>query len=180
MQEIPRAILLPPPSPPSQRASVRIVESDPDSAAEAARGTRRQPQATTAGSGQAFLTLIEARREDTVEIKGKQFRFRPYGNRGAGTDSSTREAELTGEVNETEAVSAESEDSGIAVDILDGFGAGNRERNSSAFVASFIAQERLRQGLYNPQYETASDAYRRAGGSPSAIDNQPRVVSFAV
>jgi hypothetical protein len=55
-----------------------------------------------------------------------------------------------------------------------------RERNSSAFIASFIAQERLRRGLHNPQFEAASDAYRRAGGSPSAIDNQPRVVSFAV
>ena len=64
--------------------------------------------------------------------------------------------------------------------MLDGFGAGARERNSSAFLASFIAQERLREGLYNPQYEAASDAYRRAGGSPSAVDNQPRVFSVAV
>jgi hypothetical protein len=177
MQEIPRAILLPPPSPPSQRASARAVQSESEQAAEAARGARRQPQAAAQG---AFLTLIESRRDDTVEIKGKQFRFRPYGKSGAATDSGTREAELAGEAGETGQVSAESGEDDISVDVLDGFGAGSRERNSSAFIASFIAQERLRQGLYNPQYEAASDAYRRAGGSPSAIDNQARVVSFAV
>ena len=64
--------------------------------------------------------------------------------------------------------------------MLDGFGAGARERKSSAFLASFIVQERPREGLYNPQYEAASDAYRRAGGSPSAVDNQARVFSVAV
>ena len=172
MQEIPRTILLPPPSHLSSRA--RAVQSDSESAVEAARA-RQQAQ----GAGQAFLTLIEQRREDTVEIKGKHFRFRPYGSRGA-TESAAREAELSNEANGTSAVSAEVEDDDISVDVLDGFGAGARERNSSAFLASFIAQERLRDGLYNPQYEAASDAYRRAGGSPSAVDNQARVVSFAV
>ena len=174
MQEIPRAILLPPPSHLSSRASVRAVQSESESAVEAARA-RRQAQ----GPGQAFLTLIEQRREDTVEIKGKQFRFRPYSSRGA-TDGAAREAELNGETADTGAISTGAEEDGIAVDVLDGFGAGTRERNSSAFLASFISQERLRAGLYNPQYEAASDAYRRAGGSPSAIDNQPRVFSVAV
>ena len=174
MQEIPRAILLPPPSHLSSRASVRAVQSDSESAIEAARA-RRQAQ----GSGQAFLTLIEQRREDTVEIKGKQFRFRPYSSRGA-TDNAAREAELSNEANETRAVGTEVEDDNISVDVLDGYSAGARERNSSAFLASFIAQERLREGLYNPQYEAASDAYRRAGGSPSAADNQARVFSVAV
>ena len=174
MQEIPRAILLPPPSHLSSRASVRAVQSESESAIEAARA-RRQAH----GPGQAFLTLIEQRREDTVEIKGKQFRFRPYSSRGA-TDGAAREAELNGETPDSGAISTETEDDGIAVDVLDGFGAGTRERNSSAFLASFISQQRLREGLYNPQYETASDAYRRAGGSPSAVDNQPRVFSVAV
>jgi len=174
MQEIPRAILLPPPSPPTQRASVRAPQSDSDSAIEAARG-RRQPQ----GAAQAFLTLIESRREDTVEIKGKQFRFRPYSSRGT-PDGASREAEFAGEASETVGVGSESGDDEISVDVLGGFGAGARERNSSAFIASFIAQELPRQSLHNPQFEAASDAYRRAGGSPSAIDNQPRVVSFAV
>jgi hypothetical protein len=174
MQEIPRAILLPPPSHLSSRASVRTVRSESESAIEAARA-RGQAQ----DPAQAFLTLIEQRRDDTVEIKGKQFRFRPYGSRGA-TDNAAREAELSSEANGTGAVSAEVEDDDISIDVLDGFGAGARERNSSAFLASFIAQQRLREGLYNPQYEAASDAYRRAGGSPSAVDNQARVVSFAV
>jgi hypothetical protein len=175
MQEIPRALLLPPPSPLSQRASARAVQAEPDSGAEAARGARRQPPAAAQG---AFLTLVESRREDTVEIKGKQFRFRPYGNRGAA-DGGTREAEQAGGANETGAVSVGS-DNDLSVDLLDSFGSGARERNSSAFLASYIAQERLRQGLYNPQYEAASDAYRRSGGSPSAIDNASRVVSFEV
>jgi len=172
MQEIPRTILLPPPSHLSSRASARAVQSDSESAIEAVRARKQ-------GTGQAFLTLIEQRREDTVEIKGKQFRFRPYSNRGAA-DSAAREAELNGETAETGAISTEDDEDGIAVVVLDGFGAGARERNSSAFLASYIAQERPRQGLYNPQYEAASDAYRRAGGSPSAIDNQARVFSFAV
>src|SRR5262245_20982275 len=174
MQEIPRTILLPPPSHLSSRANARAVQSDSESAIEAARA-RKQPQ----GTGQAFLTLIEQRREDTVEIKGKQFRFRPYSSRGAA-DGAAREAELNGETAETGAISTGDEEDSIAVDMLDGFGSGARERNSSAFLASYIAQERPRQGLYNPQYEAASDAYRRAGGSPSAIDNQARVFSFAV
>lgn len=174
MQEIPRAILLPPPSHLSSRTNVRAVQPESESAIEAAR-SRKQAQ----GAGQAFLTLIEQRREDTVEIKGKQFRFRPYSSRGAA-DGAAREAELSSETNGTGAVNAEVEDDDISVDVLDGFGAGARERNSSAFLTSFIAQERLREGLYNPRYEAASGAYRRAGGSPSAVDNQPRVVSFAV
>ena len=174
MQEIPRAILLPPPSHLSSRANARAVQSDSESGIEAARA-RKQAQ----GTGQAFLTLIEQRREDTVEIKGKQFRFRPYSSRGAA-DGAAREAELNSETSETGAISTEGDEDSIAVDVLDGFDSGARERNSSAFLASYIAQERPRQGLYNPQYEAASDAYRRAGGSPSAIDNQARVFSFAV
>ncbi len=174
MQEIPRAILLPPPSYLSSRASARAVQPESESTVEAARA--RKP---AQGPGQAFLTLIEQRREDTVEIKGKQFRFRPYSSRGA-TDGAAREAELNGETADAGAISTEAEEDGIAVDVLDGFGAGARERNSTAFLASLIAQERRREGLYNPQHEAASDAYRRAGGSPSAVDNQPRVFSVAV
>lgn len=174
MQEIPRAILLPPPSHLSSRASARAVQPDSETAIEAARA-RRQTQ----GTGQAFLTLIEQRREDTVEIKGKQFRFRPYSSRGA-TDGAAREAELNSDAAGAGAIGIDGEEDGISVDVLDGFGSGARERNSTAFLASFIAQERPREGLYNPQHEAASDAYRRAGGSPSAGDNQPRVFSFAV
>lgn len=174
MREIPRAILLPPPSPPPPRSSARAVQSDSESGLDATRGARRQPQ----GAAQGFLTLIEARREDTVEIKGKQFRFRPYSSRGGAADGAARETEPTGEAVDSGAV--EGSDDDISVDLLDSFGAGAHERNSSAFLASFIAQERLRQGLHNPRFETASDAYRRAGGAPSAVDNQPRVISFAV
>jgi hypothetical protein len=171
MQEIPRAILLPPPTSPPQRFPAR----DAEGSAEAARGTRRQSQSTP----QAFLTLIDSRREDTVEIKGKQFRFRPYGSRGAAVEENTRPAGLGSEANEPDAVGFEADES-VSVEILDGFGAGAHQRNSSAFIASFIAQERLQQGLHNPPFETASDAYRRAGASPSAPDNDARVVSFAV
>ncbi|HJT12731.1 MAG TPA: hypothetical protein VJ790_08935 [Dongiaceae bacterium] len=150
------------------------MQPESESAVEATRA-RKQAQ----GPGQAFLTLIEQRREDTVEIKGKQFRFRPYSSRGAA-DGAARETTFNGETTDTGTIGIEAEDDGIAVDVLDGFGAGARERNSTAFLASFIAQERPREGLYNPQHEAASDAYRRAGGSPSAVDNQPRVFSFAV
>src|SRR4026207_380535 len=129
MQEIPRTILLPPPSHLSSRANARAVQSDSESAIEAARA-RKQAQ----GTGQAFLTLIEQRREDTVEIKGKQFRFRPYSSRGA-TDGAAREAELNGETPDSGAISTETEDDGIAVDVLDGFGAGTRGGTPRAFPA---------------------------------------------
>jgi hypothetical protein len=180
MQEIPRAILLPPPSPPPQRPNARAVESDSDSALVAARNTRRQSQGATQGAAQAFLTLVETPSDDTVEIKGKQFRFRPYSSRGASSDEIVRESELSDELNGAGTVDDATGESEIATDILDGFGSGAQRRNSSAFMASFIAQEHLSEGLYNPQYAAASDAYRRAGGSPSAIDTQPRVFSFAV
>src|SRR5688572_30592116 len=130
MQEIPRAILLPPPSHLSSRAGVRTVQPDSETAIEAARA-RKQAQ----GPGQAFLPLIEQRREDTVEIKGKQFRFRPYSSRGA-TDGAAREAEINGGTADAGAITEAEEDS-IAVDVLDGFGSGARERNSTAFLASF-------------------------------------------
>jgi hypothetical protein len=175
MPEIQRAILLPPPSQFPQRTSARAVQAESDSLIDTARGSRRE----AAGPGHAFLTLIDTRREDTVELKGKQFRFRPYTNRGAA-DGGPRETDPSRQASETEALSAAAEEHDVSVDILDGFGAGARGRNSSAFIASFIAQERLRQGLHHPQFEAASNAYRRAGGSPSAVDNQPRVVSVAV
>jgi hypothetical protein len=178
MQEIPRAILLPPPSLP--RPNARAVEGDSDAAIPSPREGRRQTQGTAQGATQAFLTLVGTPQDDTVEIKGKQFRFRPYNNRGTSSDEIVRESDGADGLNGAGPVGDTADDSEISTDILDGFGSGAQRRNSSAFMASFIAQEQLSQGLYNPQYATASDAYRRAGGSPSAIDNQPRVFSFAV
>lgn len=174
MQEIPRAILLPPPTQFSQRANARALQVDPDSLIDTARGSTRRE---SSGAAQGFLTLVDSRREDTVEIKGRQFRFRPYTARGAA-DADVRETqtETAGAIGVAPAGNGED----ASVEILDGFGTGSHERNSSAFIASFIAQQRLRQGLHNPPFTAASDAYRRAGGSPSMIDNQPRVVSVAV
>jgi len=174
MQEISRAILLPPPSPP-QRRDARLVQGEVES--EAPRGTGRQASDSAQNARQAFLTLVESRREDTVELRGKQFRFRPYGNRGV--EENAREAGLGRGASGTDAIGLQAEEP-VSVEILDGFGTGARRRNSSAFIASFIAQERLQQGLHNPPFEAASLAYRRAGGSPSAPDHQARVVSFAV
>lgn len=177
MQEIPRALLLPPPSAFSPKQAVRPPQGDAE-----ARGAERgghAPSATgTPAGGQSFITLVEPRREDTVDLKGKQFRFRPYTNRA--TADAPREAEDANlRANDLTPVD-ETADSEISVDVLDGFGAGARERNSTAFLASYIAQHRLSEGLHNPKYAAASDAYRRAGGSPTVPDNQPRVVSFDV
>lgn len=172
MQEIPRAILLPPPSQSFQRASARAVQADSDSISETAHDGRQRSR----GAAQAFLTLIKARREDTVEIRGKQFRFRPYTSRGAAEGGPPAPDPARDSIR----AEANGADAGGPADVFDGFEAGAHARNSSAFIASFIAQERLRDGLHDPQFEAASDAYRRAGGSPSAIDNQPRVLSVAV
>jgi hypothetical protein len=173
MQEIPRALLLPPPSAFPPKPGVRPAQGESEARAAADRNHAPAP-----ASGQSFVTLVEPRREDTVDLKGKQFRFRPYTNRATADaareadDANLRPNDLT-PVDET----AEGD---IGVDVLDGFGSGARERNSTAFLASYIAQHRLSEGLHNPKYAAASDAYRRAGGSPTIPDNLPRVVSLAV
>jgi hypothetical protein len=175
MQEIPRAILLPPPS--TQRSTRGTSPADRDLPVEV--GARR-----SANSGaSSFLALIETRREDSVEFTAdsrgaKQFRFRPYTNRGAtaerDSESNTIERPAAGEL-----AGPADADGQAARAIFDGFESGDGSRNSSAFLASFIAQEQLSEGLYNPPYGGASDAYRRAGGSPPVFDDNPRVVSFA-
>lgn len=174
MQEIPRAILLPPPS--AQRSTRGTSSADRDLPVEV--GARR---AANPGAN-SFLALIETRREDSVEFTSdsrgaKQFRFRPYTNRGTterDADSNTIERPAAGEL----AAPADS-DNQAARTAFEGFESGDGSRNSSAFLASFIAQEQLSQGLYDPPYGGASDAYRRAGGSPPIIEDTPRVVSFA-
>jgi len=177
MQEIPRAILLPPPNsqPPrnSARGALALDHDLPENVTSSARRSSSQPATS-------FLTLIESPREDTVEFKGKQFRFRPYTNRGATGERASSEAvvERRGAGELADAAEIET-DRATAAEVLDGFASGARSRNSAAFLASFIAQERLSEGLYNPAYAEASDAYRRAGGSPPTGENQPRLVSFA-
>lgn len=180
MQEIPRALLLPPPS--TQR-STRGPSSPQDSVEQDLSievGTRRSAKASAAPT--SFLTLVETRQEDRVEFTAdargaKQFRFRPYTNRGtaeAGRDGNTIERPASGELPAPEDAGDEA-----AQTVLDGFASGDGSRNSTAFLASFIAQEQLSDGLHNPPYGGASDAYRRAGGSPPVITDTPRVVSFA-
>jgi len=173
MQEIPRAILLPPHSSATRTSARGTTSADQDLPVEVERGARR-----TAGTTGSFLTLIDTRREDSVEFKGKQFRFRPYTNRGGvserGAESGTIERPAAGDL-----AAADEADGQAASEVLDGFSSGDGSRNSTTFLASFIAQEQLSEGLYNPPYAGASDAYRRAGGSPPAIEDRPRVVSFA-
>jgi hypothetical protein len=179
MQEIPRAILLPPPSLSTQRASARgSAALDRDLPEEVERNSARR----TGSAASNFLTLIEASAEDSVELagdfRGKQFRFRPY-NRSGGAERSGIGAAFERPAPDEVARSEAADNAEVAAEVLDGFASGARGRNSAAFLASFIAQERLSQGLYNPLYAEASDAYRRAGGSPAVYDEQPRVVSFA-
>ena len=180
MQEIPRAILLPPPS--TQRSTRGTSPADQDLPVEV--GARR-----SANSGaSSFLALIETRREDSVEFTAdsrgaKQFRFRPYTNRGAtaerDSESNTIERPAAGELAAPGDSALDDAGAHAARAAFDGFESGDGSRNSSAFLASFIAQEQLSDGLYNPPYGNASDAYRRACGSPAALDDNPRVVSFA-
>ena len=176
MQEIPRALLLPPPS--AQRSARGTGSADHDLPVET--GTRRAAKASAEPS--SFLTLVETRQEDRVEFTAdargaKQFRFRPYTNRGATEaerESNTIERPATDQLAAPEETA---DDTARAV--LDGFASGDGTRNSTAFLASFIAQEQLSEGLHNPPHGDASDAYRRAGGAPPVFDDNPRVVSFA-
>lgn len=172
MKEVLRAILLPPPNSTAPRNGAAL---DRDSPIDVERGVRRVGGAPAG----AFLTLIESPREDVIEFRGKQFRFRSYTNRG--TAESARDEAAIDRASSENLVEApqDGEARGIAADVLDGFGAGARQRNSTAFLASFIAQERLGEGLHNPAHRAASDAYRRAGGSPATGEAQPRLVSFA-
>lgn len=177
MQDIPRAILLPPPSPPPARNAARgATASNQALSDEVGRGTR-----TGGAAAAGFLTLVETTPEDRVEFtadfRGKQFRFRPYNNRGGAerADTDTTIERPSADAREADSTAAPS----VSDDVLDGYGSGANSRNSTAFLATFIAQERLSDGLYNPQYAEASDAYRRAGGSPPTGENQRPLVSFA-
>jgi len=176
MQEIPRAILLPPP--PTQRTTRGTGSADQDLAVEI--GARRS--ARTSAEPSSFLTLIETRHEDRIEFTAdargaKQFRFRPYTNRGSTAERETESRTI--ERPAAELAAPDDVDGKAARTVLDGFASGDGSRNSSAFLASFIAQEQLGEGLHNPPHGDASDAYRRAGGSPSVITGDPRVVSVA-
>jgi len=177
MQDIPRAILLLPPSLPPARGGARGAAAANEAPSdEVGRGTRTGGTSTT-----GFLTLVETTPEDQVEFTGdfraKQFRFRPYNNRGGAerSDTDTTIERPSADASEADAAS----DPNVAAQVLDGYGSGAKSRNSTAFLATFIAQERLSDGLYNPQYADASDAYRRAGGSPPTGENQRPLVSFA-
>lgn len=175
MPEILRAILLPPPSSTASRSAARSsVAIDSYSPVDIDRAARRSVNAAP----DSFLTLVESSRDDRIELKGKQFRFRPYTNRGTA-ERARDDAAIERASSDDIAEARRQEDRGIAAEVLDGFGSGARYRNSAAFLASFIAQERLSEGLYNPAYAEASDAYRRAGGSPPTGENQPSLVSFA-
>jgi hypothetical protein len=170
MQEIPRALLLPPPS--TQRSTRGTGSADQDLPVEI--GARRSSGAEES----SFLTLIDTRREDSVEFKGKQFRFRPYTNRGATAERES-DANTIERPSARELAAPDESEGGAARAVFDGFESSDGTRNSSAFLASFIAQEQLSEGLYNPPYGGASDAYRRAGGSPPVTGDTPRVISFA-
>jgi hypothetical protein len=174
MQEVPRALLLPPPGPPLQRNAARgtsALDRDlPDNPTRGAEGV---------GGGEEthFLTLLD-KGEDTIDLKGKQFRFRPY-NRGGATERGQAETVFERPAGDAAAEAEAPRDADAASEVLAGFGSGTGSRNSAAFLASFIAQERLAQGLHNPQHNAASNAYRRAGGSPPPDTGAPRVVRFA-
>ncbi len=179
MQDIPRAILLPPPSPPPSRSGARgtaALDQTPHS--DVRRGAAA---GETPASG--FLALVESTPEDrvefTAEFRGKQFRFRPYNNRGGAERTAADTTIERPSADPGEADAAAAADPNVAAQVLDGYGDGANSRNSTAFLATFIAQERLSDGLYNPPYADASDAYRRAGGSPPTGENQRPLVSFA-
>ncbi len=179
MQEIPRALLLPPPSTPQRNYARGASGNQRDLPVEIERDARR-----AASADDSFLTLIDTRREDSVEFSleargGKQFRFRPYTNRATDDSTNAIERRAAQELAAPEDADPNDDEGGAARDVLLGFASGDGSRNSSAFLASFIAQEQLTDGLYNPPYGGASDAYRRAGGSPPVTEDTPRIVSFA-
>ena len=180
MQEIPRALLLPPPSTPQRNYARGASGNQHDLPVEIERDARR-----AASADDGFLTLIDTRREDSVELSfeargGKQFRFRPYTTRATADDSANAIARRAAqELATPEDADPNDAEGGAARDVLLGFASGDGSRNSSAFLASFITQEQLTDGLYNPPYGGASDAYRRAGGSPPVTEGKPRIVSFA-
>ena len=132
MQEIPRALLLPPPSAFPPMGGVRPAQGDVRAGdAEARAAAERDTAPSSSAGGESFIALVEPRREDTVDLKGKQFRFRPYTNRA--TAETVREAEDANPRTSDLTPIDETADGGIKVDVLDGFGAGARDRNSTAF-----------------------------------------------
>lgn len=164
MQEVARALLLPPPGWISGRAAARH-QIDEDAA-----GAR--PRVPT-----PFDAFNDGGAQDEVRLRARTFRFKVYGDRGElNEDRSAFKAPV--------AESPEQEETprtgGSAVDILDGFGEGDAHRNSAAFVASLIAQSRLSQGLHNPAFGAANNAYRRAGGEPPLELSRAQALNIAI
>lgn len=178
MQDIPRAILLPPPNPPLRANARGAAALDRDLPEDPERGARR----VSGDAAARFLALIDVGPEDTIDLqadlKGKQFRFRPYGRTGAAERDEAEKVIERPAGGETQSA-PESGNLEAAAQVLEGFANGPQSRNSAAFLASYIAQEQLSDGLHNPPHAAASESYRRQGGAPVLYSAEPRVVRIA-
>jgi len=65
-------------------------------------------------------------------------------------------------------------------DVFAGLSLGDPSRNASTFLASFIAQSRLGQGLTHAPHTEASEAYRMAGAVPPMPGTESPILSFTV
>ncbi|MDQ7249151.1 hypothetical protein [Dongia sedimenti] len=136
-------ILLPPPTPPLQRLPARESEL--------------AVNAEVQGGG------------DTA--RAKRFRFRVYegGESGeANTDVATRRTDSRGRATLDRAGSTEDATGQSSSRRIRASSGDSRTGPSSAFLAQAFAQEQLGEGLHNPPFAAATQAYTRTGAALSA------------
>lgn len=125
-----------------------------------------------------FVLLPGGKESGSDSPYGKAFRFR------IDPDARNRPEALVRSFNGYEQPGPQSADNQsenrYRSEVYDGLAAGDPARNAVTFLATLIAQTRMRPGLEHSLHADASDAYRLAGGKPPLPDDRPRLASFLV
>jgi hypothetical protein len=151
MSDYAQIMLLPPPTPPLQRLPAR--EQD--------------------------LAVNGEQQSGGDAARGKRFRFRVYEGGEANTEIATRRTDPRTVINNDGAIE-DATARASAGRIRYASGSEARSGSSSAFLAQSFAQEQLGQGLHNPPYAAASEAYTRTGAAAFAGRSSGSNVNLSV
>jgi len=134
LSDLAQILLLPPPTPPTQRLPAREQE---------------------------LAVNPDLQQQGGDAARGRRFRFRVHEGAETGTEIATRRTDSNVTLNgkaATEDATSQPSAGRIRYATAD-----SRSGSSSAFLAQAFAQEQLGEGLYNPPYAAASAAYTRTG-----------------
>jgi hypothetical protein len=139
MSDLAQILLLPPPTPPTQRQQAREQE---------------------------LAVNPDLQQQGGDAARGRRFRFRVHEGGESNTDIATRRTDprstLSGN-GASEDATGQPSSGRIRTATAD-----SRNGSSSAFLAQAFAQEQLGDGLHNPPYAAASAAYTRTGAATYA------------